>query len=84
MLLAPDFNGGGIIIYDEKSMMDIYETGRGSIKVRARYTYDKTENCIDISSIPPTTTSEAIIEKVIEMVKKGVIKEISDVAMKLV
>ena len=79
VLLAPDFNGGGIIIYDEKSMMDIYETGRGSIKVRARYTYDKTENCIDISSIPPTTTSEAIIEKVIEMVKKGVIKEISDV-----
>lgn len=79
VLLAPDFTGGGIIIYDEKSMMDIYETGRGSIKVRARYTYDKTENCIDISSIPPTTTSEAIIEKVIEMVKKGVIKEISDV-----
>ena len=79
VLLAPDFTGGGSIIYDEKAMAEIYKTGRGSIKVRARYTYDKAENCIDVSSIPPTTTSEAIIEKIIELVKKGSIREISDV-----
>lgn len=79
VLLAPDFTGGGSIIYDEKAMAEIYKTGRGSIKVRARYTYDKAENCIDVSSIPPTTTSEAIIEKIIELVKKGSLREISDV-----
>lgn len=79
VLLAPDFTGGGSIIYDEKAMAEIYKTGRGSIKVRARYTYDKAENCIDVSSIPPTTTSEAIIEKIIELVKKSSIREISDV-----
>lgn len=79
VLLAPDFTGGGSIIYDEKSMAEIYKTGRGSIKVRARYTYDKGHNCIDISSIPPTTTSEAIIEKIIELVKKGSVREISDI-----
>lgn len=79
VLLAPDFTGGGSIIYDEKAMRDIYRTGRGSIKVRARYVYDKAENCIDVNSIPPTTTSEAIIEKIIELVKKGSVKEISDI-----
>lgn len=79
VLLAPDFVGGGSIIYDKKAMSDIYKTGRGSIKVRARYNYDKSQNCIDIYSIPPTTTSEAIIEKIIELVKKGVVKEISDI-----
>lgn len=79
VLLAPDFTGGGSIIYDEKSMAEIYKTGRGSIKVRARHTYDKGHNCIDISSIPPTTTSEAIIEKIIELVKKGSVREISDI-----
>lgn len=79
VILAPDFPGGGNIIYDEKIMSDIYKTGRGSIKIRARYTYDKEQNCIDISSIPPTTTSEAIIEKIIELIKKGSIREISDV-----
>lgn len=79
VLLAPDFTGGGSIIYDEKAMAEIYKTGRGSIKVRARYTYDKGQNCIDISSIPPTTTSEAIIEKIIDLVKKGSVREISDI-----
>lgn len=79
ILLAPDFAGGGSIIYDANVMADIYKTGRGSIRVRARYTYDKTQNCIDISSIPPTTTSEAIIDKVIELIKKGSLKEISDI-----
>lgn len=79
VILAPDFVGGGNIIYDEKSMREIYKTGRGSIKVRAKYFYDKEENCIDVNSVPPTTTSEAIIEKIIELVKKGVLREISDV-----
>lgn len=79
VLLAPDFAGGGSIIYDEREMRDIYRSGRGSVRVRARYTYDKTQNCIDVNSIPPTTTSEAIIEKIIGLVKKGSLREISDV-----
>ncbi len=78
-LIAPDFPGGGHIVYQEEKIREIYETGKGGIKVRARYFYDKDSNCIDISSIPSTTTSEAIIEKVIEMVKLGKVKEISDI-----
>ncbi len=78
-LPAPDFSGGGQIVYNEQALHDIYETGRGSIKVRSEYTYDKSNNCIDISSIPPSTTIEAIIEKIIELVKAGKIKEITDV-----
>ena len=78
-LAAPDFTGGAQIIYDEQVMKSIYETGRGSIKLRGRYVYDKFANCIDVMSIPQTTTSEAIIEKVIELVKNGKIKEISDI-----
>lgn len=78
-LPAPDFIGGGQIIYDEDALRKIYETGRGSIKIRSRYVYDKSANCIDVLSIPPTTTSEAIIEKIIDLVKSGKIKEISDI-----
>ena len=78
-LIAPDFPGGGNIIYDTKAIENIYKTGKGSIKVRGRYAYDKLANCIDITSIPPTTTSEAIIEKVIELVKQNKVKEISDI-----
>lgn len=78
-LPAPDFIGAGQIIYDEKVINDIYETGKGSIKVRSKYTYDKGANCIDITAIPPTTTCEAIIEKVIDLVKGGKAKEISDI-----
>ena len=78
-LPAPDFSGGGQIIYNEQALHDIYETGRGSIKVRSEYTYDKANNCIDVTSIPPSTTIEAIIEKIIELVKSGKIKEITDV-----
>lgn len=78
-LPAPDFTGGCQIIYDEKVIDQVYETGRGSIKLRAKYEYDKAQNCIDILSIPNTTTSEVIIEKVIELVKQGKIKEISDI-----
>ncbi|MGN1194315.1 MAG: DNA gyrase subunit A, partial [Acutalibacteraceae bacterium] len=76
---APDFVGGGIILYDRKSMQEIYDTGRGGIRVRAKYTYDKSCNCIDIKEIPPTTTAEAIIDKIIERIKAGSLKEISDI-----
>lgn len=78
-LLAPDFVGGGYILYDKEELDKIYRTGRGSVKVRAKYSYDKKYNCIDITQIPPTTTSEAIIDKIVELVKTNKIKEISDV-----
>ena len=78
-LPAPDFSGGGQIIYDRKTFEDIYETGKGSFKMRARYSYDKTANCIDITDIPQSTTGEAIIEKIIDLVRTGKLKEISDV-----
>ena len=78
-LLAPDFVGGGYIIYDKSELEKIYSTGRGSVKVRAKYTYDKAYNCIDITEIPPTTTSEAIIDKIVELVKGNKVKELSDV-----
>ena len=78
-LKAPDFIGGGQIIYDEALMREIYRTGRGSFKLRAKYKYDKSSNCIDIYEIPATTTSEAIIDKIIDLAKAGKVKEISDI-----
>lgn len=78
-LKAPDFTGGGRILYDRTEMENIYRTGRGGIRVRAKYAYDKENNCIDVTQIPPTTTIEAIIDKIIDRVKAGVIREISDV-----
>ena len=76
---APDFSGGCPIVYDDDIINKVYETGRGSIKLRSKYQYDKKENCIDVLSIPSSTTCEAIIEKIIELVKTGKVKEISDV-----
>ena len=78
-LPAPDFTGGGQILYDRATFDQIYRTGRGSFKVRSRYAYDKSANCIDITGIPPTTTCEAVIEKVVDLVKGGKIKEIADI-----
>ncbi|HBN81520.1 MAG TPA: topoisomerase IV, partial [Ruminococcaceae bacterium] len=78
-LLAPDFPGGGQIIYDRAAMEEIYRTGRGSVRVRSRYAYDKSANCIDVTQIPPTTTVEVIVEKVVELVKQGKVKEVSDI-----
>ena len=78
-LLAPDFPIGGKILYNRADIEKIYETGRGGFKVRGVYSYDKSQNCIDITEIPPTTTSEAIIEKVIELVKLKKITEINDI-----
>lgn len=78
-LIAPDFVGGGYVIYDKDEFEKIYETGKGSVKVRAKYSYDKSYNCIDITEIPPTTTSEAIIDKIVELAKGNKVKEISDI-----
>ncbi|HQH62168.1 MAG TPA: DNA gyrase subunit A, partial [Clostridiales bacterium] len=78
-LKAPDFAGGGQIVYDREAFESIYETGRGGFKVRAKYAVDAKNNCIDISEIPPTTTVEVIIEKIIERVKAGAIREINDI-----
>ncbi len=78
-LLGPDFPGGGLLIKDEIALKNIYETGRGSIKVRSRYSYDKKNNCIDITEIPYTTTVEAIMDKIVNLIKQNKIKEISDI-----
>lgn len=78
-LLAPDFAGGGLLVYNRENMEEIYRTGRGGFKVRARYSFDKSNSCIEITEIPPTTTSEAIIDRIIEKVKAGSIKEINDI-----
>ena len=77
-LTAPDFPGGGYILYNKAELDKIYATGRGSVTVRSRYTYDKQNNCIDITEIPSTTTIEAIMDKVIDLIKAGKIREIAD------
>ncbi len=78
-LLAPDFSTGGELIYEESVINDIYNTGRGSVKVRAKYNYDKSNRCIDIYEIPYSTTAEAIIDKIIDLMKQGKVKEINDI-----
>lgn len=76
-LKGPDFPGGGLMLYDEDELKKVYETGRGSIKVRSKYNYDKSANCLEITQIPYTTTVEAIIDKIVELVKAGKIREVS-------
>lgn len=75
---APDFPLGAQLIYNKEEMREIYETGRGSFKLRAKYVYDKSNNCIEILEIPYTTTCEAIIGKIMELIKANKLKEISD------
>lgn len=75
-LKGPDFAGGSYFIYDEEELDKVYQTGRGSLKFRAKYSYDKSANCIDITQIPPTATIEVIIEKIVALVKAGKIKDI--------
>jgi DNA gyrase subunit A len=77
-LKAPDFPTGGELIYSAQEIDNIYRTGRGSFKVRSRWHYVKQENLIEITEIPYTTTAEAIIDKVAELIKSGKIKEIAD------
>ncbi len=73
---GPDFPGGGYMIHDADKLRQIFDTGRGAVKIRAKFSYDKEANCIEITEIPPTTTVEAIIEKIIELAKGGM-KEVS-------
>ena len=77
-LLGPDFSTGGEILYERNALEDIYRTGRGSVKIRGKYRYIKEENVIEIYEIPYTTTTEAIIDKVAELIKTGKLKEIND------
>lgn len=78
-LIAPDFTTGAEIIYDPEQMRSIYENGVGSFKIRSKYSYDKKNNSLLITEIPYTTTSEAIIDKIAELVKAGKVREISDI-----
>ena len=78
ILKAPDFSTGGQLLYDQKALEDIYRTGRGSVKLRAKWNYSKSENLIEVTEIPYSTTVEAIIDKVAELIKGGKIREISD------
>lgn len=76
-LKGPDFPGGGLMLYDENELKKVFETGRGSIKVRSKYNYDKSANCLEITQIPYTTTIEAIVDKIVDLVKQGKIREVS-------
>ena len=76
-LKGPDFPSGGFMYYDEAELNKIYETGRGTIKVRSKYSYDKAANCIEVTEIPYSTTIEAVIDKIVDLIKQGKIREIS-------
>lgn len=78
-LNGPDFSAGGQFILNKKELKSIYQTGKGSFTLRGKYVYDSYNNCIEIYEIPYTTTTEAIIEKIIELVKGGKIREINDI-----
>ena len=78
IIKAPDFPGGGTIIYDREQMRSIYETGQGSVKIRARYNYDRAQNCIDILQIPYSTSIELIMKRISDLVKEGKLKEVVD------
>ena len=76
-LKGPDFPGGAYMLYDEAELSKVYETGKGSIRLRAKYSFDKAANCIEITEIPYSTTIEAIMDKIIELIKANKIREIS-------
>ena len=78
LIKAPDFPGGGLLIYEKEKMAEIYSKGVGSVKLRAKYRYDKDNNCIDIVEIPYSTSIEAIMKKITDLIKEGKIKEIVD------
>ncbi len=78
-LHAPDFSTGGELVYNRKQLEKVYKTGTGSFKVRAKYRYDKKNNCIEVYEIPYTTTLEAIIDKIVQLVNSGKIREVNDV-----
>jgi DNA gyrase subunit A len=78
IIKAPDFSGGAGIVYDREKLRRIYETGEGSFTLRARYVYDKAENCIEVLEIPYSTTIELILKKITDMIKEGTLKEVVD------
>ena len=78
LIKAPDFSGGGVLLYDEEQMKQIYSTGQGSFKLRARYVYDKEQSCIDIVQIPYSTSIELILAKLTTLYKEGKLKEVTD------
>lgn len=78
-LLAPDFSTGGQLIYNEAEIRNIYTTGRGSLKLRAKYRFDKANGCIEIYEVPYGTTIEVIIDKIVALVKQNKLREINDV-----
>ena len=78
IIKAPDFPGGGAIVYDREQMRSVFETGQGSIRIRSRYVYDKAENCIDIIQIPYSTSIELIMKRITELIKIGKLKEVVD------
>lgn len=79
ILKAPDFSTGGLLIYNREKLYEIYSTGRGSVKVRAKYSYDKANNCVEITEIPYTTTLERIKDAITKQYKEGKIKDITDI-----
>lgn len=78
LIKAPDFSGGGEIIYEPEQMRSIFETGQGSVRIRSVYKYEKDENCIDILQIPYSTTIEQIMKRIGDMIKEGKLKEVTD------
>lgn len=76
-LKGPDFPGGGFLYYDETELQKIYDTGRGSVCVRSKWTYNKADNCLEVTEIPYSTTIEAIIDKIVDCIKQGKLREIS-------
>ena len=78
IIKAPDFSGGAGIVYEREKLLRIYETGEGSFTLRARYVYDKAENCIEVLEIPYSTTIEIILKKITDMIKEGALREVVD------
>ena len=79
IIKAPDFSGGANLLYDREAMRRIYETGRGNVVLRSRYSYDKEAGCIDITEIPYSTSIEIIMKKITDLLKAGSLKEITDI-----
>lgn len=77
-LLGPDFCGGGFVLQDKAQLKTVINTGRGTFKIRCKWQYDKESNCVEVTQIPPTTTIEAIMDRIVDHVKQGKIKDISD------
>lgn len=79
IMVAPDFPGGGSVVYEREQMKKVYETGKGPVKIRAKYVYDEQENCIEVIEIPYSTSIEAIKKDILDLVKEGKVKEITEV-----